>query len=243
MNLEVSPGQLVWPRVVQQVGTASLFAPLSVAAFIYLPKELRGPAAGIFAALRNEGGSAGTALGNTLVTRRIPVHTDRLVENLNPFNPAFNEAIAVDQLLLLPATGDPVGSRDRGSRPSTACGSSRRRHGVPRCLLAASASSSLAPDPAGVPDEAVGRRGGHAYRGEEERCPDRVANREQMAIFKRSNHSDMLVEGRIRTSGMSIPSRAPRKHRPSGASSSAPLGPPAPDIIVPGRRRGRRAGA
>ncbi len=56
LNLGVSASQLVWPRVVQRVGTASLFAPLSVAAFMYLPRELRGPAAGLFAALRNEGG-------------------------------------------------------------------------------------------------------------------------------------------------------------------------------------------
>jgi hypothetical protein len=93
LNLDVGPGRLIWPRVIQQVGTASLFAPLSVAAFLYLSKELRGSAAGIFAALRNEGGSAGTALGNTLVTRRIPVHTDRLVEYLNPANPAFSETM------------------------------------------------------------------------------------------------------------------------------------------------------
>ncbi len=64
-----------------------------MAAFVYLPKELRGPAAGIFAALRNEGGSAGTTLGKTMVTRRLPVHTDRLVEHINPFNPAFNETM------------------------------------------------------------------------------------------------------------------------------------------------------
>jgi DHA2 family multidrug resistance protein len=111
LNLDVSPEQLIWPRVVQQVGTASLFAPLSVAAFVYLPRELRGPAAGIFAFLRNEGGSAGTAMGNTLVTRRIPVHTDRLVEHINPFNPAFNDAMQSLQSAFFQVTGDPVGSQ------------------------------------------------------------------------------------------------------------------------------------
>src|SRR5262249_14490952 len=111
LNLQVSPGQLVWPRVVQQIGTSSLFAPLSVAAFLYLPKELRGPAAGIFAALRNEGGSAGTTLGKTLVTRRLPLHTERLVERLNPYNPAFNDAIQSAQSFFFRHTGDPEGSR------------------------------------------------------------------------------------------------------------------------------------
>jgi DHA2 family multidrug resistance protein len=111
MNLQVSPGQLVWPRVVQQVGTSSLFAPLSVAAFLYLPKELRGPAAGIFAALRNEGGSAGTTLGKTLVQRRLPLHTERLVERLNPYNTAFNDAVQSAQAFFFRLTGDPEGSR------------------------------------------------------------------------------------------------------------------------------------
>jgi DHA2 family multidrug resistance protein len=111
LNLEVSPGQLVWPRVVQQVFTASLFAPLSVAAFLYLPKELRGPASGIFAAVRNEGGSAGTTLGRMLVTRRTPLHTERLGETLNPLNHTFNEAVQGLQAGFYHITGDPVGSK------------------------------------------------------------------------------------------------------------------------------------
>ena len=111
MNLGVSPGQLVWPRVVQQVGTASLFAPLSVAAYLYLPKEWRGAAAGIFSALRNEGGSAGTTLGKVLVTRRLPLHTERLVENLNPTNPVFSDATTRLTSAYFPVTGDAESAR------------------------------------------------------------------------------------------------------------------------------------
>jgi DHA2 family multidrug resistance protein len=111
LNLDVSPGQLVWPRVVQQMGTSFMFAPLSVAAFMYLPKELRGSAAGIFAVLRNEGGSAGTSMGKTLVERRLPLHTDRLGEGLNTLNPVFNEALETGQQFFFGLTGDPEGSR------------------------------------------------------------------------------------------------------------------------------------
>ena len=112
LNLDVSAGQIVWPRVVQQVGTAFMFAPLSVAAFIYLPKELRGAAAGIFAVLRNEGGSAGTSMGKTLVQRRLPLHTDRLGEGLNPLSSPFNDAIQSGQALYESVTGDPVTSQE-----------------------------------------------------------------------------------------------------------------------------------
>jgi DHA2 family multidrug resistance protein len=106
ITLEVSPSQLIWPRVIQQVGTASMFAPLSVAAFLYLPKELRGPASGIFAALRNEGGSLGTTLGKTIVARRTPVHTDRLVEYLTPYHGPFQDAYQAVQAYFYQMTGD-----------------------------------------------------------------------------------------------------------------------------------------
>ncbi len=99
------------PRTVSPLhGIARAPTPI-LAAFVYLPKELRGPAAGIFAALRNEGGSAGTTLGKTMVARRLPVHTDRLVENLNPFNTPFNEAMQGLRSFFYQQTGDPVGSQ------------------------------------------------------------------------------------------------------------------------------------
>ncbi len=42
-----------------------MFAPLNVAAFLYIPKELRGAAVGLLALLRNEGGSVGTSVAQT----------------------------------------------------------------------------------------------------------------------------------------------------------------------------------
>jgi len=45
------------------------------------------------------------------VTRRIPVHTDRLVENINPFDPAFDETMRSLQSAFFQVTGDPVGSQ------------------------------------------------------------------------------------------------------------------------------------
>ena len=62
LNLDISPWQVVWPRVVVIAGLSMLFAPLNVAAFLYIPKELRGAAVGLLALLRNEGGSVGTSV-------------------------------------------------------------------------------------------------------------------------------------------------------------------------------------
>ncbi len=51
MNLDISPWQVVWPRVVVIAGLSMLFAPLNVAAFLHIPRELRGAAVGLLALL------------------------------------------------------------------------------------------------------------------------------------------------------------------------------------------------
>src|ERR1700751_5278807 len=68
LNLDISPGQVVWPRVVVIVGVSVCFAPLNVAAYLYTPKELRGAAVGLLSLLRNEGGSVGTSLSQACKT-------------------------------------------------------------------------------------------------------------------------------------------------------------------------------
>jgi MFS transporter, DHA2 family, multidrug resistance protein len=87
MNLEISPSQVIWPRVVMIMGLSMIFAPLNVAAYMYLPKTLRGAAVGLFSLLRNEGGSVGTSMSQTLQERREQFHLLRLGETINPLNP------------------------------------------------------------------------------------------------------------------------------------------------------------
>ena len=48
MNLFISPGQVVWPRVLLVIGLSICFAPLNVAAYLYTPLALRGAAVGLF---------------------------------------------------------------------------------------------------------------------------------------------------------------------------------------------------
>ncbi len=59
MNLNVSPGLVVWPRVVTIMGLSMCFAPLNVAAYLYTPTALRGAAVGLLSLLRNGGGQCG----------------------------------------------------------------------------------------------------------------------------------------------------------------------------------------
>jgi MFS transporter, DHA2 family, multidrug resistance protein len=90
LNLDISPWQAVWPRVVMILGLGMIFAPLNVAAYLYIPLTLRGAAVGLFALLRNEGGSFGTSMGQTITERREIFHALRLNENLDRLNPAVH---------------------------------------------------------------------------------------------------------------------------------------------------------
>jgi len=111
LTLDVGPWQIVWPRVVVIVGLSMIFAPLNVAAFQRIPKELRGAAVGLLALLRNEGGSVGTSLAKTIHDRRDQFHTLRLGESLDPLNPAVTTYLTQAQDALVSQSGDPVAAQ------------------------------------------------------------------------------------------------------------------------------------
>jgi DHA2 family multidrug resistance protein len=111
MNLYISPGQVVWPRVVTIVGLSMVFAPLNVAAFKYIPKHLRGAAVGLFALLRNEGGSVGTSMAQTIQERRLQFHTSRVDEFLDPLNPQVQTFLEQARAFFFQQTGDAAGSQ------------------------------------------------------------------------------------------------------------------------------------
>ncbi len=87
MNIQISPWQVIWPRMLLTLGLGLIFAPISVAAYKYTPLHLRGAAVGLFSLLRTEGGSVGTSQAQTIVERRGQFHLSRLGEHLGPANP------------------------------------------------------------------------------------------------------------------------------------------------------------
>ena len=72
--------------------------------------NLRGAAVGLFSLLRNEGGSVGTSVAQTMQERRDQFHTLRMGEFLDPFNPDVNSFIEQSQAFLTGQTGDSVNS-------------------------------------------------------------------------------------------------------------------------------------
>ena len=111
MNLDISPGQAVWPRVLVVAGLAMCFAPANVAAYLYMPMALRGAAVGLLSLLRNEGGSVGVSLAQTFQERRDQFHVLRLGEYLDPFNAAVGSVVAQARDFFFQQTGDPAASQ------------------------------------------------------------------------------------------------------------------------------------
>jgi MFS transporter, DHA2 family, multidrug resistance protein len=104
---------VIWPRNVMIAGLSLIFAPLNVAAFKYTPAHLRGAAVGLMALLRNEGGSVGTSMAQTMQERREQFHLSRLDYDLNPLNPHVYAFLQKGQAFFMQRTGDPAGSRER----------------------------------------------------------------------------------------------------------------------------------
>jgi MFS transporter, DHA2 family, multidrug resistance protein len=111
MNLEISPGQVVWPRVMLVLGLSICFAPANVAAYLYTPPLLRGAAVGLLSLLRNEGGSVGTSMAQTMQERRDQFHTLRLGESLDSFNAAVISFLDQARAVFLQQSGDPVAAQ------------------------------------------------------------------------------------------------------------------------------------
>jgi MFS transporter, DHA2 family, multidrug resistance protein len=87
LNLNVAPGQVIWPRCFQTVGAGLLWVPINTAAYAYISKENTNSASGLFNLIRNEGSSIGVAVTSTLLQRRTQFHHSRLSEGLDQYNP------------------------------------------------------------------------------------------------------------------------------------------------------------
>jgi MFS transporter, DHA2 family, multidrug resistance protein len=111
LNLQIDQWHVIWPRVMMIVGLSLIFAPLNVAAFLYTPKQLRGAAVGLLALLRNEGGSFGTSMGQTIQERREQFHLSRLGDSLGPLNPHVHSFLDRGHALFMQQTGDPARSQ------------------------------------------------------------------------------------------------------------------------------------
>ncbi len=83
----------MYSRIVQSLGLAFLFVPISTVAFRFIPRERTNYAAGLFNLARNIGGSSGIATVTTMLARRSEVHQQTLSSHLTAYDPAYRQAI------------------------------------------------------------------------------------------------------------------------------------------------------
>jgi DHA2 family multidrug resistance protein len=85
-NMQVAEVNLIWPRVLQMMGLAMCTVPISTIMFRFLPADQSSNAAGIYALVRNEGGSIGIALSSTFLQRTAQMHQTYLTSNITASN-------------------------------------------------------------------------------------------------------------------------------------------------------------
>jgi len=91
-NLQLAESNFIWPRVLQIMGLGMTTVPLSTIMFRFLPTDQSSNAAGIYALVRNEGGSIGIALSSTFLQRAQQTHQTYLTANLSTSNPLVQQA-------------------------------------------------------------------------------------------------------------------------------------------------------
>jgi DHA2 family multidrug resistance protein len=92
-NLSADFHAVIMPRVVQGMGMAFFFVPLTTLTVAGIRKENMGNATGIFNLVRNVGASIGVAFSSTLLAQRAQEHQSRLVEHIDLANPYIRNAI------------------------------------------------------------------------------------------------------------------------------------------------------
>ncbi|HXO19346.1 MAG TPA: DHA2 family efflux MFS transporter permease subunit [Thermoanaerobaculia bacterium] len=102
INLQIDYWTITLYRMLQGVGLAFLFIPISTTSFSRIPPEKSNAASSLFNLARNLGASFGIATVTTLVARQSQVHHHQLAANVNAANPIYRQMIAgLTQRLIL----------------------------------------------------------------------------------------------------------------------------------------------
>src|SRR6516162_8990839 len=88
LNLQAGYWDIFWPQLVQGIGMALLFVPLTTVAMDPIPRERMGYATSLFNLMRNIGGSIGIAMTGTLLARHQQAMTSTLGAHVTSFDAA-----------------------------------------------------------------------------------------------------------------------------------------------------------
>jgi MFS transporter, DHA2 family, multidrug resistance protein len=92
-DLSISFTAATWLRIAQAVPISLVFIPLSVVAYIGIPREKSNAVAAMINFMRNMGASVGTSLVTTLIARQAQRHQVYLSGRLSADDPSFREQL------------------------------------------------------------------------------------------------------------------------------------------------------
>jgi DHA2 family multidrug resistance protein len=89
-SLSLSPGDIIWPGVIQGIGMGLIFVPLSVATFATLSPQMRAQGTALYSLVRNIGSSIGISLVQTMLVRNTVIAHASLTERVTVLNQAWH---------------------------------------------------------------------------------------------------------------------------------------------------------
>lgn len=97
---------MYFPQLIRVIGMPFVFIPISTLALDRIASREIGDATGLFSLTRELGGSIGTALLSTEITRRTAFHRWHLMEAVTPFSDAATQRLAGITARVSPLVGD-----------------------------------------------------------------------------------------------------------------------------------------
>jgi DHA2 family multidrug resistance protein len=91
INTEITVANIIIPNLLMGMALSLIFVPLTAITFATLKKEQLNNATGLFALMRNIGGSVGTSIMGTLLSRNAQTHQAYMVDHLNNFNHVYQQ--------------------------------------------------------------------------------------------------------------------------------------------------------
>jgi DHA2 family multidrug resistance protein len=113
LNLQAGYWDIFWPQLIQGIGMALLFVPLTTVSMDPIPRERMGYATSLFNLMRNIGGSVGIALTGTMLARTSQSTTSMLGSHVTPYDAASRQAFAQTQAMLVAGGADPATATNR----------------------------------------------------------------------------------------------------------------------------------
>ncbi len=100
-NLSSGTWDIFWPQIIQGMGMAFIFVPLTTVTMDPVPNSEMGNATSLFNLMRNLGAGAGISSVTTFVARRGQFHQSRLGEQITASSPGARHTLAGMQALLM----------------------------------------------------------------------------------------------------------------------------------------------